>query len=268
MSLIKISDEIIEKKAYMGERNLSKAVLTPLVSSVGEWAFANCNALKEVWIPDTIKEVSRNSFFNCNALKRIVIYVEKDGEMIPEDNGDAAALLALMVVLWPADTKEIMERAVNGELYAELDKRLPSFLSQDDLEGFKPFLAGGEEDYDTNKATEIYGRERRYKKAALIYEALISEKAGHTIPPDIRQICEEWLKDNNPSAAFGVVMTDIYHKKEYADLYFEMGLDILSDYEELMCLAEDDTELKARIIAGRTRLAEVKDKDFFDSLLI
>ena len=268
MSLIKISDEIIEKKAYMGERNLSKAVLTPLVSTVGEWAFANCNALKEVWIPDTIKEVGRNSFFNCDALKRIIIYSEKSGEMIPEDNGDAAALLALMLRLWPADTKDIMERAVNGKLYAELNMRLPSFLSQDDLEGFKPFLAGGEEDYDTNKAGEIYGRERRYKKAALIYEALLSEKAGHTIPPDIKQTCEEWIKDNNPSAAFGVVMTDLYHKKEYADLYFEMGLDILSDYEELMRLAEDDTELRARIIAGRTRPAEGKDKDFFDSLLI
>ena len=43
------------------------------MTSIGEYAFLNCSSLKNIQLPDSLKEVGKGAFYSCTSLKRIAI---------------------------------------------------------------------------------------------------------------------------------------------------------------------------------------------------
>ncbi len=262
--MLTINDKIILKKSYMGEKNLTEVMMDPDVSIIEDWAFANCKALTKVWIPGSIERICDNAFFNCDKLVSIELY--DDIDKTPLYEGKYAYVLALMVGQWTKDTQLFTDAVKDDSLFVKLSKRLPSFLEETDDSGFEPFLAGGEEDYDVKGAEERYCHKRRLLKAKLIYEYLLSGK-DKIEGSELSKTCIRWLKDHNPSAAFGAILDAAYHRKEYLKIYLDNAIDEGADLNELIGMADADTEIKVTLLSSKSEKAEKQDS-FFDSLLV
>ena len=84
LEILDIQSDKIEKKEYLGNRNLKKIMIPPFVKTIEAWGFAYCKGLECIWIPKTISSIEGNAFDGCESLKEIVIY-----EMKEMDNGDS-----------------------------------------------------------------------------------------------------------------------------------------------------------------------------------
>ena len=49
-----VNDNEIPKKAVLGNRNVDMIIVPYGVKEIGDWAFAHCLMLKEIWLPDTV----------------------------------------------------------------------------------------------------------------------------------------------------------------------------------------------------------------------
>ena len=120
---------------------------------------------------------------------------------------------------------------------------------------------------DVKGAEESHLLKQRFLKAKLIYEWLLFGDDKAEDAAALKQTCLNRLKDHNPSAAFGVIFDSPFHRKEYLNIYLENALDEGADLNELMRMADADTEVKVTLLSSRSEKAE-KQGDFFDSLLV
>ncbi len=58
---------------HPAKRQDSEYSIPDSVTTVADWAFANCAALKSVSIPDSVTEIGEGAFYQCTGLKSIVI---------------------------------------------------------------------------------------------------------------------------------------------------------------------------------------------------
>lgn len=54
-------------------KNITKCIIPDSVTSIGYWAFAYCESLKEITIPNNITHIGRRAFSCCRSLKEITI---------------------------------------------------------------------------------------------------------------------------------------------------------------------------------------------------
>ena len=240
---------ILRKKTYMGDRKMIKAIMDPECETIEDWAFANCSCLKEVYMPVTIQTVSEKAFLNCDVLEQIILYDPADPSLSKVKNAVDPVLLAATLKCFPHDTGALVPYAKDESVFLQhTDSRLANYLAEDDSFGFVPFLAGGEEDYLVDDAADAFRKKRQFLKTQLIYERILVETQGHTIMPELKQTCMEWLRSHNPSAAFKFLLTDTLRRNAYLDLYFALELNNDVDINVLTALSEAQPELKAKII--------------------
>ena len=77
-------DDVIPKKAVLGNQKVDIIIIPYGTKCVEDWAFAHCTHLKEIWLPDTIKEFGRDVFLDDKALERIIVFSKKE----ENPNGD------------------------------------------------------------------------------------------------------------------------------------------------------------------------------------
>jgi hypothetical protein len=58
---------------YANRENIKKVIIEEGVTSIGEWAFSECDSLKEIIIPNSVSEIDPYSFYYCNALEEVYI---------------------------------------------------------------------------------------------------------------------------------------------------------------------------------------------------
>ncbi len=65
------------KDAYVGNiiipESITYSETTYSVTSIGEWAFADCSGLTSVTIPNSVTSISNNAFFDCSGLTSVTI---------------------------------------------------------------------------------------------------------------------------------------------------------------------------------------------------
>ncbi len=232
----------------MGDRKLVGVLLDADCEAVEDWAFANCVSLREIWLPVTISHVSEKAFLNCEALERIGLYDPAASDVSASPGCANPVLLALALKCFPRETDALIAAAKDETAFLQfLDLRLEAFLAEDDTLGFVPFLAGGEEDYATEEAAAAFRLRRQFLKTALIYERLPAEDRC-AISSNVKNTCLEWLHAHNPAAAFGILLRDTGRRDLYLDLYFTLELNRDINIDALTALAEDQPELKAKVL--------------------
>ncbi|MBO4999037.1 MAG: leucine-rich repeat protein [Lachnospira sp.] len=167
----------IPKKAYLGNRELIEIMVPYGTTELSDWAFAGCKNLELVLLPDTIQRLGKDVFLNCNHLKRILLFdkaqesVFKEG-LLPLWNtkdsiqGELFMQAVCRLMMPDAVTLFLKDRK---QFFVDIGEQIASYLARPDEEGFAPFLAGGEEDYD-DKESDIsyYCQRRRLNKIFLL----------------------------------------------------------------------------------------------------
>ncbi len=162
---------VILKKEYLGRSDLFDFVIPDGVTEIGDWAFADCSNLISVSIPASVHRIGRHIFSGCKRLQRIMVRGLKNGDCL-----QYLLAYAFREFDFPVATNAL---EIGADEWVEwLDVRLLSYLQSDDADGFTPFLAGGEEDYqDVRKAREEYCMEKRVRKFGFVSERLLAAKA-------------------------------------------------------------------------------------------
>lgn len=228
-------------KEFINNPYLTEYIIPPDITSVGEWAFARCRNLHTVYIPAGCS-VSNRSFEKCPALSEVYIYEHSPVNPIP----GYPHLLALALRTWDREADAFIDNAVdNSELIVYFDNRLYRYLDAPDDDGFDPFLAGGEEDYDDASALKDYIRDVRLAKVNLMYERL---SIAAPVSDKLKGMIMDRLIRYNPDISFAALTPQSEANRSYRELYFELELYRQTDLESLLRIAENDTRLRAMIL--------------------
>ena len=236
-------DNDIPKKAVLGNQKVDIIFIPYGVISVGDWAFAHCMKLKEIWLPDTIKDFGRDVFLDDNRLEKIFVYSKKvKDEYTVYD--DISELLAIAVKCFKKSDVYNLNDLGSQAWFEWFDTNLRSYIDEPDDAGFNPFLAGGEEDYeDPENDIEYYSKKQCEKKCGAIYSRIRvnnNEYINYYI---------NYLK-NHKEEALQFVLDKKQESYEYFKLYAENGLIDKDDISFLLdkFSDEDYIECKAYLI--------------------
>ena len=160
-------DSFITKKQFMSRKDLFEYVIPDGILEIGDWAFADCDNLQMLSFPISVKKIGRHIVEGCDRLKMVFVRDLKDGERLKY-------ILAHVFYEFDFPISDTICEVGTMTWMEELDARLLSFLRSDDADGFAPFLAGGEEDYeDVQETREAYCTGRRMRKLVFISERLL-----------------------------------------------------------------------------------------------
>lgn len=160
----------IYKKQYLGNRTLKEFRIPPRVFVVEDWAFAHCKELFKIEIPKGVKTMGQNVFLGCEGLKEVLVYEE---DFLYKEE---AGLLALGIRFFPDDRLFCFENIGTEQWYEAYDKMLLAYLEQPDEEGFDPFLAGGEEDYEDPKNNrDFFCKWKQQRKCEVLLERFLHD---------------------------------------------------------------------------------------------
>lgn len=164
----------IKKKEYMGSL-IDKAYVTADTKNIGNWAFAYCDKLKEIWLPANMISMDKSVFLDSNSVNRIVVYERMlSGYRVCESE---SYLLGMELANWYEQMEYNFKEVGSDSWYIAFDRKLYEYVKSDDGKGFNPFLAGGEEDYDDPlNNIDYYKQVVRTKKVAGILERLLIDK--------------------------------------------------------------------------------------------
>jgi len=179
---------MIVKKQFYGDRSLHSYVIPDGTREIGDWAFAGCTLLTRIEIPISVKKIGKGVFAGCENLKKVCLY----GTGISTEGGSFQEEIMAVALRFFQGAEEIISAGENGmdAVLLAWDRACRRFLEESDEEGFRPFLAGGEEDYaDDEKERERYRTERSLLKARVVVMRLLTSKTQ-------KEYFEGYLKNN------------------------------------------------------------------------
>ena len=124
----------------------------------------------------------------------------------------------------PSDRLVSSDCLVLSDRLAEWDQQCLTFLSLPEDHGFRPFLAGGEEDYDEdNSAYSDFCRKRQLTNARILYTRLMAEKSSalRLLPQNTEQFLSLFSDCPGALPLLGEISS---HAAATATLYREAGL--------------------------------------------
>ena len=221
----------IPAQLHLGDKTLLSDIIPAGTGSVGDWAYAYCSALKWLAIPDSVHTIGKEVFDHCTSLEHIFCYkgsgfdpgelpVDKDSALYQAARLNA---LALSCFSSPLDTFIRMGDDPDDTL-RRWDEECLDHLSSPDEIGFKPFLAGGEEDYgDHDEQLKQHICARQLCKARIIYTCLFTvSAASFAISSDLSREYLDRLR-TNPMAVSLLNEIDS-HFTMAAEIYAKAGL--------------------------------------------
>ncbi|MCR4585418.1 MAG: leucine-rich repeat domain-containing protein [Lachnospiraceae bacterium] len=239
----------VRRKEHFGERELQKAVILPGTEEVGEWAFGFCLNLKEVWLPIGIR-LSEKAFEGSDNIERVCLYSTEEELKAGRNINAAEETLALALLVWPGEITGLLDNYTDEKLKDFITGRLPAYLEEADDKGFKPFLAGGEEDYDDETSErEAYIFRIRLRKIRLALDALLLSAGDHSA----------YIRKAGAEALLSVLGSIKTRREGYVRLCFDKELFDIEELTELPERAAFDAELKAMLIRYSGVKAETLD---------
>lgn len=238
---------VIEKKQFMGDRSLRHYVIPKDTVEIGDWAFAGCKGLTDVTIPSSVERIGRNVFEGCDHLTRIFWYQEKEAE-----GDDLAELMAFALRFFKTDARMVTLRSAGREAWLSFwDESCKAFLRTSDEEGFKPFLAGGEEDYeDEREKRKEHCRMMRLRKAEVLLCRLLSEEK-------VDPFYLDELRKNDMALKLFAVGERPW--KKMVELYERAGILTQENIQKTLAeLPEGSVELRA-LLLRKTSIAKADD---------
>ena len=296
----------IDKKAVLGNRKIESIFVPYGITDIGDWAFAHCMKLKEVWLPDTLTEIGREIFQDDKILDRIYLYSKKEnalGQAVSQDEyyvyEEAAELTAYAVkcfkkseyinntllfgqmVCGAFDAKKGYDQKNKSWLNC-FDEALAEYIREPDDAGFNPFLAGGEEDYeDPENDIEYFKTNQRIKKCGFIFARLKFEDCinkqnisdGSKIYGvyegfDERLDCFNDYMKNHKEEAIRFIADKKQESYNYLKIYAEHGFIGETDIQKLLDRFSDDDYIESKAYLIKYKDEKFGNKEVWDMFKI
>ena len=256
----------IQKKAFFNSRVLRRVYLPATLKTIGDWAFAHCPNLEEVYIKKQSYECGRGIFSECGKLRTICLWDQEDVK--DEHKGFGSLLCATSGIL---DAEYLFQtEKVDDESWLELwDKRMLSILHEDDMEGYTKLLLCGEEDYGSSENNlDVFLEQKRKRKVKLAFLRLQYNKQ---LSSANREELETYIINHTVGCesreSFLVVKEEFSDSPEYINLFLELGCVTLDNFSDILeDIGEDYPQLKAYML--RYKEEKLGSNDFFAGLML
>ena len=265
--------KIIAKKTFLSRKQLRKVVLPESVEEIGDWTFAYCTNLENVWLPKKEMKLGNRIFMECPAVRRIYAYESKTGGDIggKQANGDSrdvknqqAALLAAGAGM--LDTEYLMNPLEAGteEWICKWDAKMNMVMDEEDGEGYTKMILCGEEDFGSS--LEEFVKNKRKGKVRLALLRLMN-------PIGLAKETEEKLKAYlvahtkgcGSEESWEVLLGEHGHEQEYFEKFADIGGITEDNFDAVLSdMSGEYAEMKAFLI--RYKSEKMENRDFFDGL--
>ncbi len=266
----KFTIDKIEKKAFLGKKNLKELHIEAPVSFVGDWAFSQCTHLKRLYFDNSDENLTfgRAVFEGCERMQAIKIGKMEQG--ISYLLGSCANRFNGGFLLKDSD--------IGSEGWCHrYDLALLNFLSQSDFEGYSDRALCGEEDisYDEIGSIdgEMSGEDMSYimsvakNKCYLCFLRLMNDDylKNETRDKLVVYISNRAFGEKNP-AAWLSLKEFFFDKLEYFKLYMDL---IKPDRDLVNAMIKD---LGEELFEARAFLIEAEapsgNDAFFDDMML
>lgn len=247
---------IIEKKAFLSCKRLSKVELPDTIREIGEWAFAHCDALSVVCMHRSPVSFGKGVFKDCRKLEKI--FVSEDEKV--------AGLLAMAPVQLDAEYLLDLVEAGTKEWTLKLDARLKALLELPDEEGYLKQVLCGEE--DLMSTIEVFLEEKHLQKVGLCYSRLMND---FSLPETMEGELQNYLKENTVGceyeAAWEFILKEHGMDKRYYEIFANAGCIEEDNFERLLhSMGENYPEMKAWLLNYKE--TEMNHSNFFDAFVL
>ena len=203
----------IGKKAFLSRKNLCRVVLPVNIQEIGDWAFAYCDALEQVTMPERRILFGKTVFMGCGSLVRIT----SSTGSVP------AELLAAAVRDFEAYYLLDMTEAGSAEWLKKWDAKLAAILHTPDQEGYSKQVLCGEEDYGSTDLEAYKSASRRRKVRLALLRCLFSQGLSREFKEELQGSLLSHTKGGESEETWQVVLEEHGGHREYYELFAQMG---------------------------------------------
>ncbi len=264
----------VAKKTFLSRKQLRKVVLPDSVEEIGDWAFAYCSNLENVWLPKKKMKLGSRIFMECPAVRRIYAYVPgteraesggKQGNGSGRDVEDQqAALLAAGAGM--LDTEYLMNplEAGTGEWLCKWDAKMNAVMDEEDGEGYTKMILCGEEDYGSS--LEEFVKNKRKGKVRLAFLRLMNPIGlAEETEGRLKEYLTAHTKGCGSEESWEVLLGEHGHEQEYFEIFADIGGVTEDNFDAILSdMPGEYAEMKAFLI--RYKSEKMGEKDFFDGL--
>lgn len=249
---------VIGKKAILGNKLLRELILPQGIREIGDWAFAHCGNLRKVLLPRRDISFGKGVFKDCRSIQSI--------GFIGEECNEIDQLLAAAPILLEADYLLSPMEAGDKVWFEKLDARLMTLLNKPDEEGYSRQVLCGEE--DLMASLELYLQERQREKARLCFLRLLNDVR---INDDLRQCMEEYLRTHSKGceseAAWEVVLRENGDERKFYQCFARAGCITSDNFDGLLQdMGDSYPEMKAYLLRYKEENLSGEGTDFFTGL--
>ena len=246
----------IEKKAFLSRKTLREIILPDSIREIDDWAFAYCSHLEKITFPAGNFTVGRALFLECSGLKNIECdgWSEKTGKLL------AAAVTTL-------DAYYLLDAGSIGgaEWLQKWDARLLTVMTADDMEGYQNQVLCGEEDYGSTDVN-AYVQKRRMHKVRLAMLRLLNPVS---LSEEVRGQLEDYLmshtKGSESEETWLTLLREYNGDSERIQLFLDLGCANENNMDLILKdIGEEYPEMKAIFL--RFQDTHIGYQDFFAEL--
>lgn len=247
---------VIEKKSFLSKKNLRKVFLPDTVEEIGDWAFAYCDNLEQVELPEREIRFGKVVFLECGKLRSLVIRGKEQS---------VAALLAAAVTTAEAYYLLDIREAGSSEWLSRWDARLLAVMQTSDQEGYSKQVLCGEEDYGSTDLTAYMSRRRKEKVRLMLLRLLYADGLNSQIKEELQTYLKDHTKGCESEETWQVILQEHGEDREYYELFAGLGCLTEENLDDILQeIGEDYPEMKAFFL--RYKQEKLGYTDFFEEL--
>lgn len=264
----------ISKKVFLSKKYLRSIVVPASVESVGDWAFAYCDALREVSFKGRKLQFGKDVFKECGGLRCVRFLPEMENYatgtcMQRDDSGcdGVGALMAAAVTQMESAYLLDAREAGSREWLEKWDARMLVILNGADDDGYSKQILCGEEDYESADQ-ETYLRNSRKKKVRLLLLRLLYPMgldAG--VEKELKNYLLEHTKGCGTDETWQVIRDEYGDRREFYQLFAKLGCLTKENAPQVIGeTREEHPEMKAYFL--KYQADYFTENDFFGKLLL
>lgn len=248
----------IDKKAFLSKKTLREICLPESIREIGDWAFAYCSNLERITLPAAGVKLGKSMFWECGKLERISSSAWDD---------ETACLLAAAVTDMDAGYMFEPQDVGSREWLAKWDARLMAVMDAEDMDGYQNQVLCGEEDYGSTDVETFLQKKRMYK-VRLAMLRLLNPKGMET---EIKAKLESYLRNHTKGCdseeTWLTLLQEYSGDRKKIQLFLDLGCADAGNLEGLLKdMGEGYPEMKAIFL--RFQDMHIGYQDFFADMML